>query len=232
MRRTFVALLAALALTQVAPAVEPPKDTSAAAFTRTKKLKGKVTVDFKNEFLKEAMKELGSQLEDNKLGALSVQYGTGVSQNTRISYAGKDVSAEEALDGILKQLELGYHVVSKEKDRYDGWIEVTKGTHRGYPPGVDGPKTTPVGTKPEDPKKPDPKKEDPKKPVEPKKEEPKKDPSTEPDEKEALPRLDEAKKLIEMNKDADAKPLLKYLLKRYPMTKAAVEAKELLEKIK
>ena len=72
-----------------------------------------------------------------------------MSQNTRVTYSGKDVTVEEALDGILKQLDLGYHVVSKDKDRYDGWLHVEKGTHRGYPAGVTAPKTDPKDPKPQ-----------------------------------------------------------------------------------
>ena len=225
MVRHLWALAAVVAVGQLVQAAEPPKDTSAAFFTRTKKLKGKVTVEFKNEFLKEAFKELSSQLEDQKLGALSVQYAVGVSQNTRISYVGKDVTAEEALDGILKQLDLGYIVVSKHKDRYDGWILIEKGAQRGYPVGVTAPKVDPKdGPKPVDPKPPVEPKVVPK-PVDPKE-------PADPDEPQAKLRLDLAKELIEKGKKEDAMKLLKYVAKNYPTTKAAAEAKELMDKNK
>jgi FimV-like protein len=213
------ALVAVAVAGMPADAADPPKDTTSAAFTRTKKLKGKVTVDFKNEFLKAAFEEMTSQLQDQKLGAISVHYGVGVSQNTRITYSGKDVTVEEALDGILKQLDLGYHVVSKDKDRYDGWIEVNKGTHRGYPPGVTAPKVDPKAEPKVDPK-PEPK-VDPKPPA-----------SDDPDEKQARSRLDLAKECVEMGKKEDAGRLLKYVLKNFPKTKAAEEAKDLMDKIK
>jgi hypothetical protein len=230
MKHLITLFLLAVAITAPAlPAAEPPKDTAAASFTRNKKLKGKVTVEFKNEFLKEAIKEISSQLEDQKLGTLSVHYGVGVSQNTRISYSGKDVTAEDALDGILKQLDLGYFVVSKEKDRYDGWIEVGKGSMRGYPAGVDAPKTPdkPVG-KPTEPmvKAPDPKTPEPGKTTEPKID------LNDPDEKNAQLRLTTAKMLVEDGKLEDARPLLKYIIKYFPKTAAAKDAKELLEKNK
>jgi len=219
------AILAVAVAAAPMPAADPPKDTSSAAFTRTKKLKGKLTVDFKNEFLKAAFEEVTSQLQDQKLGAISVQYGVGVSQNTRITYSGKDVTVEEALDGILKQLDLGYHVVSKDKDRYDGWLHVEKGTHRGYPAGVTAPKTDPKAEPKVEPK-PEPK-EEPKPPV------PKPPvPSDDPDEKQARLRLDLAKECVEMGKKEDAGRLLKYVVKNFPQTKAAAEAKELMEKIK
>ena len=91
-RYVLGALAAVLASLPTATAADPPKDTTAAHFTRTKKLKGKVTVDFKNEFLKAVFEGLSEQLADQKLGPISVQYGTGVSQNTRITFSAKDVA--------------------------------------------------------------------------------------------------------------------------------------------
>ena len=44
-----------------------PKDTEAAARTRTKLLKAKVTVDFKNVPLRDALKELAAQADRYRL---------------------------------------------------------------------------------------------------------------------------------------------------------------------
>ena len=237
MRRLAFALALVGMAVSLSPAAEPPKDTPAAAHTRTKKLKGKVTVDFKNEFLKEALKEIAGQLEDQKLGTISYHYAQGVSQNTRITFAGKAITAEEAFEGVLKQLDLGYIIISKDKDRYDGWVEIVKGPNRGYPDGVG----TMVAKA--DPKKPEPKKpemKEPAKPEEPKKveDEPKKpaepkpaEPVTEEDEKMAQAKVDLAKKLTEEGKKDRAKVQLKFVIKKYEGTKAAIEAKELLEKL-
>jgi hypothetical protein len=150
-----------------------------------------------------------------------------VSLNTRVTFSAKDVTAEEAIDGLLKQLDLGYYVVTKEKDRYDGWLMVTKGPERGYPPGVTPPKTT------ADPKK-DAKKPDDKKPEEAKKTDDKKpdDKTTaEEAEKMASGKLDLAKQLLEDKKTDRAKTVLKFVVKHYPETKSGKEAKELLEKL-
>lgn len=219
---TLAVMVAAVA---VAPAADPPPDTPSAHFTRTKKLKGKVTVEIKNEFLSAAFETLSEPLVDQKLGPISVQYGVGVSKNTRVTYSGKDVTVEEALDGILKQLDLGYEVVSS-KDRYDGWIKLTKGTHRGYPPGVTAPKPDPKAVAKVEPKA-DPK-TDPKTDPKPK---PAGDPN-DPDEKQARSRLDLAKECLADGKKADAARLLKYILAKYPKTAAAAEAKELADKNK
>src|SRR6476469_9631063 len=194
MTRFTVAASILVCVVAVAHAADPPKDTQAAHFTRTKKLKGKVTVEFKNEFLRDCFKELSSQLEDQKLGALSVTNATGVSLNTRVTFAAKDVTAEEAIDGLLKQLDLGYYVVSKEKDRYDGWLMITKGPERGYPAGVAAPKGEP---KKPDAKKPEEKKDEAKKPEEKKPDDKK---VTEEDEKMAAGKLEVAKQLLEDKK--------------------------------
>lgn len=230
-RLRWVAVAVILSATLLS-AAEPPKDTKAAEFTRTKKLKGKVTVEAKNLPLKEILDDISGQLQDLKLGPISAQYDTGISGNTRTNLSVKDVPAEEALDKLFGSLELGYIVVSKDKDRYDGWIKITKGNARGYEPGTE-PKDAP---KPTDPKKPDPKPE-----VKPEvKPDPKPAPKTDPkpteaddeDEKAAVVKLESAKKLIADEKAEDAKKLLKYVTKFYPKTKAAVEAKKLLDEMK
>ena len=225
MRSLMLAMFAVVVCEPVF-AVDPPKDTPSAAQSR-KKLKGKVTVEFKNTMLDEALSEISGQIEDQKLGPISKDYGVGVSKNSRITYSGKDVTVEEALDGILKQLDLGYTILSKPGDRKDGFFEFTKGTHRGYAPGVTPPAgSTPVASKTPDPKpevKPEPKPE-PSKPAEPTAEDG--------DEKNAQSRMETAKKLIDDNKAAEAVKLLKYVVKYYPTTKGAAEAKELLEKMK
>ena len=51
------------------------------------------------------------------------------------------------------------------------------------------------------------------------------------DEKLAASKLASAKELIDGGKGASAKPLLLLIVKRYPQTKAGIEAKELLEKM-
>jgi TolA-binding protein len=213
-------------------AADPPKDTAAAAFTRTQKLKGKVTVEAKNAPLKDILKDISDQLDEQKLRPLSVQYDIGISQNTRTTLAVKDVAADEALDQLLKSLGYGYIVVSKDKDRYDGWIKVVKGDARGYEPGTE-PKDAPKpGAKPPAPAKPEEKKPDPPK-TEPKPDDKKPaDPAAAEEEKTARGKLDSAKKLIADGKTADAKPLLKYVVKFHPTTASAAEAKKLLDEMK
>ncbi len=224
-QRWAVAVLAAALAGAVVSAAEPVKDTRAAEYTRTKKLKGKVTVEAKNAPLKEILLDISDQLQDQKLGIISSEYEIGVSGNTRTSLSVKDVPADEALDKLFGSLELGYVILSKDGNAHDGYVRIVKGKARGYEPGTE-PKDAP---KPVDPKKPDPKPEvkpDPK-PVDPKPAEP-----VDEDEKAAVAKLDAAKKLIADQKGDDAKKLLRYVTKFYPKSKAAEEAKKLLDDMK
>lgn len=224
MTRSLGAILTAVVLASTG-AAQPTKDTSAAAFTRTKKLKGKVTVEAKDVPLKDLFKDLSDQLDEQKLGTLSVTYDLGLSQNTRASLTVKDVPADEALDKLLKPLDYGYVVVSKDKDRYDGWVKVMKGPARGYEPGAEPKDAAKPGAKPEPPKPADPK---PAAKVAPKPEEKKPAASAE-EEQTAQAKLDSAKQLIADGKAADAKPVLRYVVRFHPTTKAAGEAKKLLD---
>ncbi|MGL6096387.1 MAG: hypothetical protein ACRC7O_11400 [Fimbriiglobus sp.] len=235
MRRLLAVTMAVVAVVSGGDA--QAADTPLAAFTRTKKLPGKVTIDFKNEFLKDVLTEISGQLEEQKRGPLKIDYEKGVSGNTRVTYAGKDVTVTDALDGILKQLDLGYYVVSNTTNRADGYIHILKGPNRGYEAGQE-PKGATVAKL--DPKKPDPKKTDPemKKPDEPAKPETPKPaetktpdaPAADPeDEKLAGAKLALAKQLIEAGKADAAKIQIKFILKKYPATKAAAEAKGLME---
>ena len=220
MIRTLAALTVLYCLsTPSSYGAEP--DTQLAAKVRAEKLKVKITADFKNEMLKEIFKDFSAQIEAKKLGVLSFAPETGVSMNSRVTYKCADKPLEEVLDEMFKPLDLGYYVVSKEKDRYDGWIKVNKSSDRGTQGSAE--------MKKEDPKKVDPKKkEDPKK-VDPKKKE---DPKKAPDEdKPAKDLLTRAQLKIDLKKNDDAKELLEELLKKYPDGKSAEAAKVMLEKL-
>ncbi|MCU0704451.1 MAG: hypothetical protein MUF18_10790 [Fimbriiglobus sp.] len=221
-QRWAVAVLAAT-LSGVPLMADPPKDTRAAEFTRTKKLKGKVTVEAKNLPLKEILLDISTQLQDQKLGIIATEYDTGVSGNTRTSLEVKDLPAEEALDKLLGSLELGYIILSKEGNAHDGYLRIVKGKARGYEPGTE-PKDV---AKPAEPKKPDPKPE-----VKPETKPNPKPATGDEDEIAAGVKLEAAKKLIADEKADDAKKVLKYVVKFYPKTIAAGEAKKLLDDMK
>ncbi len=224
--------VATMAVGLVATAADPSKDTKAADYTRTRKLKGKVTVEAKNNTLKDVLTDISGQFELLKLGPLSYQTEPGINLNSKVTVDAKDVPGDEALDQLLKPLGYGYVVVSKDKDRYDGWIKVVKGDARGYEPGTE-PKDAPKpGAKPTTPTKPDDKKPDPPKTDTKPDEKKPTDPAAAEEEKAARGKLDSAKKLIADGKATDAKPLLKYVAKFHPTTASAAEAKKLLDEMK
>ncbi len=218
----FLGLLGAVSLTEVGAA---DKDTPAAAATRTKKLKAKVTLDYTNEMMRVIFEDIKSQLEGQGVGSLSVKYGLGISMNQRLSIQVKDVTLEEALDKLLGQNGLGYIVISSKEPalaRYDGWIEIRMGNERGYPADAakDDPKTKTTSKTKDDPKTKTTTKTS-------------SSSATNDDKTEAMAKgkLSLIRELINDGNKEKAKTRLEELIKTYPNTKAAEEAKALLEKL-
>src|SRR5439155_22031550 len=118
------------------------KDTPAAAATR-KKLQAKISVDYKDVSLKEIMEDVKQKVNDATGSELSIYMDNqgGVSNNSTLSYSARDKTVAEVLDGMFKNNDLGYIVISKEyktyKGRYDGWLLIVKGKERGYPEDAD-----------------------------------------------------------------------------------------------
>ncbi len=204
MYRFFVSIIILFSVNSGLPASE--KDSPAATNTR-KKLQIKVTVDFKNENFSEVVKELKKQIEDANGGALSTVNDAGVSNNTKYTFAAKDQTVVEVLDGLLKKNGVGYVVVSKPGDRYDGWIKFKQGSERGY-----------EGAAPDVAPKPPAKDKDPA-------------PVDDAVEKSAQTKLDYARDLIRNGKKDKAKVRFQEIVRDYPKSKAAGEAKKELEKL-
>lgn len=190
------------------------KDTPAAANTR-KKLLVKVSVDFMDEHLSECLKEIARQLEDASGAKLSFFYDTGVSQNQRLTYAGKDQTVAEVLDGMLKKNSLGYIVFSKEKDRYDGFLKIKQGNERGYVAGEE-PKGKLAAKEPEKGKTPAAKSAQ---------------TDEEKAEKAAAAKLEFARSMIKDGKIDRARQRLEEIIRLHPNTRAADDAKKELEKL-
>ncbi len=127
--RTLLSVTAALALALSAAAGEKkPDDTPAAAKTR-KLLDAKVSVDFKDTRLEDAMEEIKEQVKGFKF---KLDTKGGVSRNQPITYTAKDKPVKEVLDEMFKKPALGYVVISKKGNAYDGLVEVRKSDERGY----------------------------------------------------------------------------------------------------
>jgi hypothetical protein len=197
-------------------------DTQSAANTRNKKLKTRISVNFEEARLSDALKEINKLLEDADGPTISFQLATGVSQNLQITCSAKDKTVAEILELMFKKNGLGYIVVSKEKDRYDGWVLIRQGKERGYPEGEEPAKK---GDKAEQKEKDKADAKD--KPMA--KDKPADD--AEKTEMRAASRLTQAQELLKDGKKAKAKQYCEEIIKQYPQTKAAEKAKALLEKI-
>lgn len=130
MRRVFLLVpVFAFAVAATLWAADP--DTKAAAAAR-EKLKQKVTVEFKDERLGDVIDEFQNQVKGLRF---RLDGKGGVSQNRKITFKAKDKPLAEVLDELFTKEGLGYYVISKEKDAYDGTILVKVGDERGYPKG-------------------------------------------------------------------------------------------------
>ena len=109
------------------------KLTPAAELTRTKSLKAKMSVSFTNARLGDALKEFAAQVDMKVETQLLWTYGAGFPYAEKVTYACKDKPLEVALDELFKKVgDLGYIVVSKDGDKYDGWVLLTTTGERGY----------------------------------------------------------------------------------------------------
>lgn len=104
------------------------EDTPAAAKTR-KLLKTKITVEFRDTRLEDALDEIKEQVKGLKT---MLDTKGGVSRNQTITYRAKDKTVEEILDEMLKKPALGYIVISKKGNAYDGLVQIRKSDERGY----------------------------------------------------------------------------------------------------
>jgi len=203
----------------VAPALAraADADTPKAAAMR-KKLQQKVTVEYKESMFREILDDLKEQVQ-----GLTTQEDTkgGVSLNSRMTYKAKDKPLAEVLTEICDKYELGWYVISNTANGYDGSVRITRGKERGYEAGKE-PDKKPDDKKPDPKVKPDDKKPDDKKP------EPKPDDGDK-DEQDAAKKLKLAKGFVDVPETYKKK--LEEIVKQYPKTKAAEEAKKILEKL-
>jgi hypothetical protein len=128
-RLIAIAALVSLSLVGGYAADKDSDDTAAAAKTR-KLLKEKVTVDFKDTRLEDAMDELKDQVKGLKI---LLDTKGGVSRNRTLTFQAKEVTVEDALDGMFKKVGLGYVVISKKNNAYDGAVQIRASKERGYP---------------------------------------------------------------------------------------------------
>jgi hypothetical protein len=124
-----LATLLALGLGMVYAADDKDEDTPKAAAMR-KLLKKKTSVEFKDTRLEEAMDEIKDSVKGFRY---LLDTKGGVSRNQAITFKATDKTVEEILDGMFKKVGLGYIVISKKGNAYDGLVQVRQGKERGYP---------------------------------------------------------------------------------------------------
>ena len=238
-------LVLALPLLVCSAGFAPADDDSAKATATRKLLKQNVTVEYKDEALRDVVDDLRNQIGKTKL-FVKPDTTSGVQLNTKITLTMKDKPLEDVLNAICEKNGWGYFILSKEKNAYDGHLVLKVGKERGYEEGKeatakndkdkDKAKDKAKAKDKKEVKKTDPdEKPEPKAKAEPKdKGEPKERPVEDEDkvERSASLKLKAAKDLLEEEKKERAIKVLEDLLDRYPKSKAAEEAKELLEKLK
>ena len=115
------------------PPAAAAKDTPAAGLTRGKLLRVKVTVDSTEERLGDILKEFAAQADREADRPVLWAYGPDFPYAKKITIAIKDKPIDEALDLLFQKAGggLGYVVVSKDGDKYDGWVRLTTSGERG-----------------------------------------------------------------------------------------------------
>jgi hypothetical protein len=114
------------------------QETPTAKATR-KKLDKKISVEWKDTRMQDAMTDIKNEF-DGRLG-IKIDNTAGISNNTKVSFKADDQPLKKILDDFCTKYELGYIVLSKKNDRYDGWIIIRKSKERGYEEGKE-PKET------------------------------------------------------------------------------------------
>ena len=210
-----------LGMVLAADAADSPK----AAETR-KKLDQPVTVDYKDTLLREVLDDLKGQIK----GPLGFRVDTsgGVSMNIKITAKADAKPLKEVFEMMFKNNGLGYIIISKDGDAYDGTIMIRRGTERGSPAGQEGTaEKTPAKDKAQAKEKPVDK------PITKEKAPAKEKPEEDADKAEqiAASRLKLAKQLAADGKVDRAKQRYEDIVREHPKTKAADEAHELLKKL-
>lgn len=119
---------------------QPPAgslDTEAATYARNVQLKTKITIEVKDMPLIDFMKELAAETEKQLVKTPKWTYAAEVSKTDKVNYRGKDKPLETILAEVFKAPGLGYVVIAKEDDKFDGFIRITKGTERGFATGAE-----------------------------------------------------------------------------------------------
>lgn len=118
-----------------AQAPQKVRETPAAQATR-KRLQNKISIEWDNVPLKVALEDIRNEL-DSKV-SFKIDNASGVSNNTKVKLKADNVPAAKVLNDLCDRYDLGYFVLSRPNDRYDGWIIIRKSKERGYENKTEG----------------------------------------------------------------------------------------------
>lgn len=133
MRRILLILpVATIVLAFAVASAEAQEKDSAKAAALRKKLDTKVTVNWKNTQFSDLIDEIKEMVPGV---SIRLDLKGGVSNNRKFTYSAKDKPLKDVLTELLNKEGLGWYVISKDKDAYDGTIWVKLGKEKGYPEG-------------------------------------------------------------------------------------------------
>jgi type II secretory pathway component GspD/PulD (secretin) len=130
--RTLLSAVALCSLALLASAADDDraKDDSALAAKTRKLLQTKISVEFKDTRLEDVLEDVKDQVKGLKF---LIDSKGGVSRNSTFTYKAKDKTVAEVLDEMFKKPDLGYIILSKKGNAYDGLVQIRKGKERGFP---------------------------------------------------------------------------------------------------
>jgi hypothetical protein len=218
---SLAAAVAVVALTTLPQSHAADPESARVKTIREKVLPAKIKLDVDKKMLRAIITDdLPAQIKEVTGVTVKIEPapGQGVTLTSSFELKG-EMTVTEALDKLCADKSWGWYVnLGKAGDQKDGAIFLTtNGKEHGYKEG-----TGPAAGK-EVAKKDPPKGKD--------KEKPKDEPKTGGDDKEAAELLSKAKVQVSLKQTDKAKATLDEIITKYPDSKAAADAKKLLEKI-
>lgn len=116
------------------------QDTTGAASTR-KRLQQKITVEWKEVITKTIFEDIRGEMDPPV--TFKIDTVSGMSLNTKLTFAAKNKTVEQVLNEMADKFEFGWFVRSNTKDKYDGYVIIRKSKEkeRGYEAGKEPKKT-------------------------------------------------------------------------------------------
>jgi hypothetical protein len=113
----------------------PGGEETPSAQAARKKLKQKISIDEKEIGFKAMLDAIKGEMD--KPVSFKIDNISGISNNSKVTFAAKDKTVEEVLNALADKYEFGWYVVSNAKDRNDGFVMVRKfkDKERGYESG-------------------------------------------------------------------------------------------------